>query len=152
MAPGEPDGFTLTITRHFSAPPESVFDALVDPDQIAKWFGPHDFTVPMVDFTPRAGSGYRIELQPPEGDVFHVSGKVSRADRPTLLGFTFVYDEPSPDDVETHVELSLVDGGGSTQLHLTHGAFKTDDRRALHDKGWSDSLDKLARVAADPVA
>jgi uncharacterized protein YndB with AHSA1/START domain len=108
MAPGEPDGFTLTITRHFSAPPESVFDALVDPDQIAKWFG--------------------------------------------LLAFTFVYDEPSPDDVETHVELSLVDGGGSTQLHLTHGAFKTDDRRALHDKGWSDSLDKLARVAADPVA
>ena len=148
---GGPDGFTLTMTRDFSAPPESVFGALVDPDQMAKWFGPDGFTVPMVEFEPRAGSGYRIELQPPEGDVFHISGKVIRADRPTGLEFTFVYDEPSTDDVETRVELSLVEAGGSTQLHLTQGAFKTEDRRALHEKGWSDSLDKLARVVADPV-
>lgn len=141
----------LTMTRDFSGPPESVFGALVDPDQIARWFGPDGFTVPMVDFTPRAGSRYRIELQPPEGDVFHISGKVSRADRPTRLEFTFVYDEPSVDDVETHVELSLVDAGGWTQLHLAQGAFKTEDRCALHDKGWSDSFAKLARVVAKPV-
>jgi uncharacterized protein YndB with AHSA1/START domain len=146
-----PDGFTLTMTRDFSAPPESVFGALVDPDQMAKWFGPDGFTVPIVDFTPRAGSGYRIELQPPEGDVFHISGEVRRAARPTRLDFTFVYDEPSPDDVETRVELSLVDAGGSTELHLTQGAFKTEGRRALHDKGWSDSFDKLARVVANLV-
>jgi uncharacterized protein YndB with AHSA1/START domain len=150
MATGS-DGFTLTMTRDFSAPPESVFGAIVDSDLMAKWFGPDGFTAVMVDFTPRAGSGYRIELQPPQGDVFHISGQVSRADLPTRLEFTFVYEEPSPDDVETHVELSLVDVGGSTELHLTHGAFKTEDRRALHDKGWSDSFDKLARVVANSV-
>jgi uncharacterized protein YndB with AHSA1/START domain len=137
---------TLTIAREIAAPLEIVFDALVEPRQIAEWFGPTGYIVSSVDFTPRVGSRYRIELQPPEGERFHISGEVNRADRPSLLAFSFVYEEPSPDDVETRVQLSLTEVGRATRLHLVQEGFKTEDRRSLHDRGWSDSLDKLERL------
>jgi uncharacterized protein YndB with AHSA1/START domain len=136
------------MSREIPAPPETVFDALVEPGQIAEWFGPDGYIVSSVKFTPREGFRYRIELQPPEGERFHISGEVNRADRPSLLDFSFVYEEPSPDDVETRVQLSLADVGSATRLHLIQGEFKTEDRRSLHDRGWSDSLDKLQRVIA----
>lgn len=143
------DGFTLTISREISAPVETVFDALVEPRQIAEWFGPTGYIVSDVDFAPRVGSRYRIELQPPDGKRFHISGEVNSADRPSLLGFSFVYEEPSPDDVETQVQLSLTDLGSATRLDLLQAKFKTEDRRSLHDTGWSDSLDKLQRLVAN---
>jgi uncharacterized protein YndB with AHSA1/START domain len=147
MASGS-SGFTLTVTREFSATPEAVFGTLVDPRRIAEWFGPNGFRVSSVDFAPREGYRYRIELEPPEGDRFHIAGVITRADRPTVLEFSFVYDEPSADDVETRVQLVLSDVGESTEIRLTQGTFKTADRRALHETGWRESFDKLERVAA----
>jgi uncharacterized protein YndB with AHSA1/START domain len=147
---GSGDGFTLTMTREFSATPDVVFDALVDPVQVATWFGPKGYQASSVDFAPREGFRYRIELEPPEGDRFHIGGVVSRADRPTVLEFSFVYEEPSRDDVETRVQLALSDVAGSTEVRLTQGPFKTEDRRALHHTGWSESFDKLETVALEP--
>jgi uncharacterized protein YndB with AHSA1/START domain len=50
---------------------------------------------------------------------------------------------PDPDDVETLVALSFRDLGGSTEVALTQGRFKTEARLALHRDGWTDSFDKL---------
>ena len=52
-------------------------------------------------FVPRVGSGYRITVQPPGGDPFHIAGTVCHVDPSQSLEFTFVYEEPSADDVET---------------------------------------------------
>jgi uncharacterized protein YndB with AHSA1/START domain len=143
-------GFELTLKRRFLAPRDAVFGAFVDPDEIAKWFGPEGFKVPSVVFVPHVGSRYRITLQPPEGERFHVAGSVCRAEPSQLLEFTFAYEEPSVDDVETRVSLSFTDlRADASEVGLTQGMFKTEERRALHERGWSDSLDKLARVVAD---
>jgi len=44
------------------------------------------------------------------------------------------------------VGLSLRDLGESTEVEFTQGVFKTEERRALHHDGWSDSFDKLERL------
>lgn len=149
--PSGSNGFTLTVTREFSATPEAVFAALVDPRRIAEWFGPKGFHVSSVDFAPREGFRYRIELEPPEADRFHIGGVITRADRPTVLEFSFVYEESSADDVETRVQLMLSDVGESTEIRLTQGTFKTPNRRALHETGWRESFDKLERLVAKPT-
>jgi uncharacterized protein YndB with AHSA1/START domain len=46
----------------------------------------------------------------------------------------------------TRVDLSFRDLGGATELSLTQGPFKTQERRALHRDGWTDSLDRLERL------
>ncbi len=142
---GQSDGFTLAMERVFPAGRAVVFRAVVDPHQFAEWFGPKGYTVSSVEFGPRVGERYRIEMQPPDGEHFYVTGEVCEAEPPSRLAFTFVYEEPNPDDVETRVGLSFLDLGESTEVELTQGLFKTEERRALHHDGWSDSFDKLER-------
>lgn len=63
--------------------------------------------------------------------------------------FTFVYEEPGPDDVETMVTLTLREpADGSTELALDQSGFATEDRRELHRQGWSDSFERLAALVA----
>ena len=54
--------------------------------------------------------------------------------------------------METLVALSFGDLGESTEVALTQGPFKTEDRRALHRDGWTDSFDKLERLLAGQTA
>ena len=143
---GRSDEFTLAMKRGFPAVRAVVFRAFVDPNQLAKWFGPKGFTIPSVEFSPRVGQHYRIEMQPPHGEHFSLIGEVCEVASPSRLAFTFVWEEPNPDDVETQVGLSFRDLGESTEVDFTQGLFKTEERRALHHDGWSDSFDKLEQL------
>ena len=136
----------LEIQRVLPAARSVVFGAFTDPDELAKWWGPKGFTTPSLEFDPRVGESYRIEMQPPEGEAFHLSGEFRDVDPPTRLAFTFVWENPDPDDVETLADLSFRDLGESTEVSLTQGPFKTEARRALHRDGWGDSFDKLERL------
>jgi uncharacterized protein YndB with AHSA1/START domain len=137
---------TLEIKRLLPAATSVTFAAFSEPDELAKWWGPQGFTIPSMEFDPRVGATYRIEMQPPEGDSFYLVGEFRDVDPPARLAFTFVWEDPDPDDVDTLVELSFRDLGGSTALALTQGPFKTEARRSLHRDGWTDSFDKLERL------
>jgi uncharacterized protein YndB with AHSA1/START domain len=137
---------TLEIRRVLPAAPSRVFRAFTAPDELAKWWGPEGFTAPSLEFNPRVGDGYRIEMQPPEGDPFYLTGGFREVDSPARLAYTFVWEDPDPDDVETLVELSFRDLGESTEVFLTQGVFKTEARRELHRNGWTDSFDKLEQL------
>lgn len=139
---------TVETRRVLPAPPEVVFEAFADPAKLAQWWGPAGFSVPSVDFDPHAGGSYRIEMQPPEGDAFHLVGEFREVDPPARLAFTFVWEPPDPDDVETLVELSFRELGGSTEARLSQGAFGTEARRELHRDGWSDTFDRLNEFLA----
>ena len=89
-------------------------------------------------------------MQPPEGDAFHLIGEFREVEPPDRLAFTFVWEEPDVDDVETLVELSFRDLGRSTEVGLTQGAFKTEARRTLHRDGWRESFAKLEQLTAHP--
>jgi uncharacterized protein YndB with AHSA1/START domain len=137
---------TLVLTRVLPAARSVVFGAFVDPTQLAKWWGPEGFTIPSLAFRPRLGGRYRIEMQPPEGDSFYLTGEFRELHPPARLAYTFVWEDPAPDDVETVVGLSFRDRGEATQVTLVQGPFETEARRLLHRNGWMDSLDKLERT------
>lgn len=138
--------FELRLSRIIPAPRAAVYRALSDPRQLAKWWGPHGFTAPSVDFDPTVDGGYRIAMQPPDGDLFHLSGEFREVDPPETLAYTFRWDPPDPDDRETLVTLSLRELGERTAVLLTQSGFATEQRRALHDQGWSDSLARLGEL------
>jgi uncharacterized protein YndB with AHSA1/START domain len=137
---------TLEIERVLPAAAAVVFGAFSDAKELAKWWGPKGFAIPSLEFDPRVGASYRIEMQPPEGDHFHLTGEFREVDPHARLAFTFVWEEPDPDDVENLVGLSFRDLGGSTEIALTQGPFKTEARYALHRDGWTDSFVKLERL------
>lgn len=123
-----------------------MFKALIEPDELARWWGPKGFTAPSIELEPHVGGSYRITMQPPEGELFHLSGEFRELDAPARLTYTFRWEEPTPDDRETVATLSLRDLGGSTALSIDQGAFVTEERRALHERGWTDSLDRLQEL------
>ena len=120
-----------------------MYEFFTDPERLAKWWGPRGFSIPSLDFAPRVSATYRIEMQPPDGDSFHLKGRFHDVDPPSRLAFSFNWDPADPDDVETLAELSFRAIDDSTELVLTQGAFKTDERLALHRDGWAESFEKL---------
>jgi uncharacterized protein YndB with AHSA1/START domain len=140
------DELTLEMKRVLPAAPSMVFGAFIDPNELAKWWGPEGFTTPSLEFDARVGESYRIEMQPPEGDPFYLTGEFREVDPPARLAYTFIWEDPDPDDVETVARLSFRGLGESTEIALTQGPFKTEARRALHRDGWRDSFDKLERL------
>ena len=142
--PRDPRGLTLHLERILRSPREHVFAACVDAGQLATWWGPAGFVVQESDLDVRAGGRYRLTMQPPEGEAFHVGGRFSEIDPARRLVYTFEYEEPDPDDQETVVTLSFFDHRDGTRLVLDHGAFTTQARYELHETGWSETLDRLA--------
>lgn len=135
---------TLELERILPADRLRVFGAFTDADQLAQWWGPVGFTIPTIEFDPRVGGSYRIEMKPPEGDPFALIGEFRAVEPPERLAFGFIWEEPDPDDVDMLAELSFEDRGPSTRVALRQGPFRTEARRQLHREGWGDTLDKLA--------
>jgi uncharacterized protein YndB with AHSA1/START domain len=140
------NGLLLRMTRVLPAPRTEVYRALTEPGELVQWFGPRGFTSPSVDFDPRVGRSYRIAMQPPEGDLFHLTGEFRKVDPPARLAYTFRWEPPDPDDRETVATLSLDERGDETEVELVLGEFATEERRALHEQGWTDSFDRLAEL------
>ena len=143
MPPGSPN-VTLHLERVFHAPRERVFASCVEPAQLGEWWGPAGFSALSVELDVRTGGRYRITMQPPDGEAFHVRGRYMEVDRPQRLAYTFEYEEPDPDDQQTLVTLSFFDHPDGTRLALEQGPFATQARHELHQTGWSETLDRLA--------
>ncbi len=125
-----------------------MFAACVEAEKLAEWWGPAGFTSRSVELDAREGGRYRITMQPPEGDVFHLCGEFREIRPPRRLVYTFVWEEPDPDDQETVVTLTFEPSGEGTRLVLDQSPFKTDDRYELHRMGWTETLERLERAVA----
>ena len=136
----------LSLERVLSAPLALVFRMHVEPDLFAQWFGPKGFSATSVAFDLRVGGGYRITMQPPDADAFVLFGELREIDPGTRLAYTFRYEPPDPDDRDTVVVLSFADLSGTTALTIEQGTFATEARRALHEQGWTESLDRLEEL------
>ena len=141
--PTRSEDLTLELKRTLPAAPSVVFELFTNPTELARWWGPEGFSTPSMDYDPRVGESYRIEMRPPDGDAFHLTGEFRAVESPTRLAYTFRWEPPDPNDVETVVELSFRDRGESTEVELGQGPFRTEARRALHRDGWTDSFNRL---------
>src|SRR5262252_2288698 len=101
------DALALHFDRVLPTSRDVVFSMFVEPRRFSRWWGPAGFTVNAVQIDPRVGGAFRIEMQPPEGAAFVLSGEYLVVDPPERLAYTFVYDDPDPDDRDTIVTISL---------------------------------------------
>ena len=144
----QPGGTRLRLEKILAVPPERVFVAFIDAEQVRRWWGPAGFTVPRLQFDAVEGREYRIVMQPPDGDVFHIRGTFRAVEASRRLIFTFIYEEPDPDDQETLVTLTFEPADAGTRVILDQGPFKTPARLELHRDGWTETLERLERSLA----
>jgi uncharacterized protein YndB with AHSA1/START domain len=146
-----PTDLVLTLECLLPASPSRVFAALTEPHELAQWWGPHGFTIPDVQLDLNVSGLYRFAMQPPEGELFHLTGEFLEIDPPSRLVYTFRWEEPDPDDRETVVWLTIEPAGETTKVSLWQGTFATEERLELHRGGWTESFEKLQAFLGAPA-
>jgi uncharacterized protein YndB with AHSA1/START domain len=137
----------LRLKCVLDAPRERIFSMLTEPAELAQWWGPRGFTTSQIELDLSVGGGYRFAMQPPDGDLFHLLGEFLEIDPPSRVVYTFRWEEPHPDDRETVVMLSLDAAGDGTEVSFSQGEFATEERLALHRRGWADGFQKLRKLS-----
>jgi uncharacterized protein YndB with AHSA1/START domain len=138
----------LVITRVLDAPREVVYRAFVDPEMLARWFGPVGWSVPResVEVDARAGGAYRFTMVN-DDDPAETSPVVATF-REVVPGELIVgYEEEVPGRpggmmmrLEFHDE-----GAGKTRLVLRQGPYDPELGEQARE-GWMSSFTKLDAV------
>ena len=130
---------TLTVERELPTSPERTWAALTDPHLLSAWFWPPRMQ-PDARIADTAGGDVRIRSDLAD---LGISGRVTEAEEPRLLAFTWRWDG---EDDETRVTLRLAPHGDGTRLTLVHEGFADEAAVAHHIEGWNDCLDRLVAV------
>jgi uncharacterized protein YndB with AHSA1/START domain len=129
---------TLSLTRVFDAPPEVVYRAFTDPDQLAQWFGPVGFTVPRdtVSIDASVGGHQRFVM---------ISDEDESSRSPVDATFTEVVENELLVGEEGGMIMRLEfhpEGEKQTRLELRQGPLPVETLEGA-TLGWESSWTKL---------
>jgi uncharacterized protein YndB with AHSA1/START domain len=146
---------TTRLTRHIRAPRGRVYAALIDARAVQQWLVPDTMTSHVHSFDAREGGTFRVSLT---YDVPTGTGKTS-AHTDTYYG-RFVRLVPGEEVVqvmefetadpalrgEMTITFTLADAGGGTDLTGVQENLPSGVPPEDNELGWTQSLDKLARL------
>lgn len=131
---------TLSLSKTINAPIESVFNAWLDPEILAKFMTPGEgVTVPKVENDARVGGSFHITMLAGSNEMPH-SGEYLTIDPHSLLIFTWQSNH-SVDGSTVSLNFFEVEGG--TNVELTQVKFLHEEARDSHKGGWTSILNSL---------
>ncbi len=142
----------VVATIDIAAPPERVFRALTNPEELAKWWvGTESFNAPgahdwQVD--PRPRGQWRVTSRDALGRETTIRGEYRVVDPPRLLEFSWQasWDAVIAMTVRCELEPMIVSGASGTRLRVTHTAARTAVAyagAAPPSLRWSEALESL---------
>jgi uncharacterized protein YndB with AHSA1/START domain len=137
---------SLTLVRHIAARPSIVFDALISPEGITRWWGPDAGPVLLAQTDPRVGGRFNVRFRTLDGAEHVSTGEYLEVEPPQRLVMTWRWLEGGDDPGESRLAFELRPvSDGATELTLIHDRLQTDAGSASHKQGWTAALDKLER-------
>jgi len=146
IAPAKP---SLRLARRYEVAPPKVWRAWTDPKALSAWFGPggpNSVTLAQADV--RVGGRLHIVLRAADGGESDVSGTYREVVFERKLVFTWAWK--STPERESLVTITLEPQGIGTLMTLVHEQFYDQAAADGHQRGWSASLDHLARHLDQP--
>lgn len=149
----------VTLTRVISAPQERVWQAWVDPAQVAQWWAPRGFTNPTCEVDAKVGGKIYIVMQagetmgPMSGMKAPMKGTFTEVVPNEKLVFTnAALDESGNRLMEGTTTVTFEARGDETNLTVHTGAAGTapnvEQMLGGMEQGWNEQLDKLAEFLA----
>ena len=116
-ARNKPPSNELHLSRLYDAPVRAVWDAWIEPDQVAQWWGPRGFTITTHSKDVRTGGHWRYTMHGPDGVDYPNTTKYLEVDPRARL----VYDHGGHDDRPAlfRVTVTFKDVRGKTQMDMT---------------------------------
>jgi uncharacterized protein YndB with AHSA1/START domain len=146
---------SITITRHFKAPRELVWQVWTDPKHIKEWFGPESFTNPVVEGEVKVGSIMHITMRGPTGTDFDRDFPCTLLFREVVPGEKLVFEnEPvGPGGtriMESLTSVTFTDEDGGTRMVMESTAKALVEYAVAYldgmEQGWSGSFEKMRRL------
>ncbi|MGH3505389.1 MAG: SRPBCC family protein [Nocardioidaceae bacterium] len=148
--------YEVHISRYFDAPVELVYQAFVDPDQLAQWFGPLQFHVPRdtVSIDAQPGGSWQATMvnnDNPEWTSPISSTLVEVVENQLLVGYELAQGIPGIEDgTKLTLTVEFTPEGDGTRLELRQGPFP-EQTREMSETGWKQSLHKLDGLLGTPA-
>ncbi|MFD9958591.1 SRPBCC family protein [Amycolatopsis sp. NPDC058986] len=144
----EPGTPFIDVVRDFDATPAQVYRVWSDPELVARWLGPEELTMELIEYDVRSGGGYRYVHRTAHGEEFRFRGVFHTAEPGERIIQTFEWDgKPGEVTLESVV---FEDLGSSTRVR-THSVFPSVEARdgavesgMMH--GITQSMDRLAAL------
>lgn len=146
---------TVIVEHTLSAPLTKVWKLWIDAEAMKKWWGPKDFTAPVIQNDFKVGGSFLLSMKAPDGKMFWNTGKyieivpfekiVSSMSFSDETGRVFTGSEipvPGkwPDAVTVTVEFKEMDG-------KTHVLIQEEGipllMKVMAKMGWEQQFDKL---------
>lgn len=153
----------LVISRLIDAPPERVWEAWTDCDQMARWWGPEGYSVSSCHIDLRVGGRYLLAMRSPEGKDIWSTGTY----REVEYGRSFTATDSFADEWgnvvspaqygmrpdfprELLLMVTIEPRGEGTWLTVRHRGIPLGEDYGNTRIGWSQSMRKLATLL-EPV-
>lgn len=134
-----PDSDAIITQIHIAAPPERVFQALVDPKQVVQWWGQIGiYRCTEFHNDLRAGGELRCIGVDGQRNRFEIVGEYLEIDAPRLLVYTWVATWTG--DVKTTIRWELEARDKGTLVTIRHSGFAAHPELAQNYRGWPRML------------
>ncbi len=135
---------SLTLKRRLKAPPEKVYQAWTQPEQMIHWWGKSTCRDPIAETDVRVGGRFRVQFWAADGEHNSVSGIYREIDPNRRLVFSWAW-QTTPDR-QSQVTVDLKPDGEDTILTLTHEQFFDQKACDDHRVGWMAALDNIEKL------
>ena len=131
----------IVVTRHFAAPPESVYRAHTDPKLVQRWLlGPEGWTMPVCQMETKPGGSFRYEWANAKGQGFHITGEYLALEsyRRIVHVERMFLPDPTPDN---HVETRFDTDGSGTLMTMRMTLPDEKTRAAMLASGMEHGME-----------
>lgn len=132
--PGE-----IVTSRIFAAPPDRVWRAWTDPQQLARWWGPNGFNTTTREIDVRPGGAWRYVMHGPDGTDYESEIVFAEVERPKRL--VYVHTDAPVFRQEVHLDAIP---GGMTRVAVRSVFQQTEDVQPYAVEGLGQALGRLA--------
>jgi len=147
----------VVIHRVFHLPVNKVWQALTEPEQFKKWWGPNDFTCPFCKMESRVGGKFLACMRDPDGNEIWSTGVVKEfiPEKKLVVTDSFSNEKGNVKPASEYgmagdwprellITYELEEADGATKLRLRHEGIPDE----VHDEcvqGWNGCFDKLEK-------
>ena len=142
---------TVRLHRVFSAPPERIYRAFLDPEAMVKWLPPHGFTGKVHHMDAKVGGGYRMSFTNFGTGKSHSFGGTYRELTPNeRLRYSDRFEDPGlPGEMSVTISFRKVACG--TEVEILQEGLPAAIPVEFCYLGWQESLALLAHVVEPEI-
>ncbi len=139
------------LHRVFSAPPDRVYRAFLDPTAMVKWLPPHGFTGQVHEIDARVGGSYKMSFKNfTTGHSHSFGGKYVELKPGELIRYNDRFDDPNlPGEMQVTIVLRQVSCG--TDVVIKQEGIPEMIPAEMCYLGWQQSLNQLAQLVETEI-